>query len=257
MRGAQSSLRRAAWAHTAAATTPDPRASHAPVRIFLVADVSVYRGLLVHALAGEEDIEVVGSSQGDVASVAIRNTEPAVVLVDAARDSGPAQVRALAAAAPGVKIVAVGIPDDEAVLLELVEAGIAGYVTAEQSLGELIATVEAAANGELRCSPRLSAVLAERLAALTAGLPRRSRDHKLTSREREIAALVTEGLSNKQIAERLSIERATVKNHVHNVLAKLGVTRRDEVATVVRTSTLLLLSAATAENLWRSWPGLW
>ena len=220
-------------AATSNAVAPDVDASQALVRVFVVADVRVYRELLADALTREDGFEVGGSAPGDIASMAIGMTEPGVVLVDTASIPGQAGVRALAAAAPTAKIVAVGIPDDEAAVLALAEAGVTGYVTVEQPLAELVAAVEAAANDELQCSPRVAAALAKRVAALAGG-PRGTGDQRLTRREREIAALVSEGLSNKQIARRLSIEQATVKNHVHNILAKLGASRRDEVAVLLR-----------------------
>jgi DNA-binding NarL/FixJ family response regulator len=192
---------------------------------------------LVNALTDEERIDVTGATPGDIATMAIGITEPSVVVVDASTDTGLARVQALTAAAPGAKIVAVGIPEGEADQLEFVEAGVAGYVTVEQPVAEVVEAVEAAANGELRCSPRLSAVLAERVAALQDVAPHGGQ--KLTPRERQIAALISEGLSNKQIASRLSIQQATVKNHVHNILAKLGVSHRDEVATLARASLLI------------------
>jgi two-component system, NarL family, nitrate/nitrite response regulator NarL len=241
-------------AHEGAASSGAPGAGGGDIaiRVFLVADVCVYRELLVEALADAGGIDVAGSTPADIAGMAIGMTEPAVVLVDASSKAGLEQVREIATTTPAAKIVAVGIPDDETVLMELVEAGVAGYVTAEQPLAELVEAVEAAANGELRCSPRVSAALARRVAALTAaGL--HGDDHRLTRRQREIATLMAEGLSNKQIAGRLSIQRATVKNHVHNILAKLGVTHRDEVATLLRSSLLMLVSAAAAENVLGSW----
>jgi DNA-binding NarL/FixJ family response regulator len=69
------------------------------------------------------------------------------------------------------------------------------------------------------------------MAALAAGGPRDTNGDGLTARQREIATLIADGLSNKQIARRLSIEHATVKNHVHSILVKLGVSRRDQVGT--------------------------
>jgi len=240
VRGGGSSLRpTSATAHDASAPTeqPDYVDGEWAIRVFLVADVCVYRELLVNALTDEERIDVTGATPGDIATMAIGITEPSVVVVDASTDTGLARVRALTAAAPGAKIVAVGIPEGEADQLEFVEAGVAGYVTVEQPVAEVVEAVEAAANGELRCSPRLSAVLAERVAALQDVAPHGSQ--KLTPRERQIAALISEGLSNKQIASRLSIQQATVKNHVHNILAKLGVSHRDEVATLARASLLI------------------
>ena len=198
------------------------------VRVFLVADVRVHRDLLAAALADEDGIVVAGSAHGDVACMAVGWSHADVILVDGESLSGPGTVRALAAAAPGAKIVVTGVPEDESGVVDLVEAGIAGYATVEQPLGELAAVVGAAADGVLQCSPRVSAALARRVAALAA-VRQQSSGHALTPREREIASLIVEGLSNKQIARRLSIEPATVKNHVHNILRKLGVSRRDQI----------------------------
>jgi two-component system, NarL family, nitrate/nitrite response regulator NarL len=209
-----------------------------PIRVLLVSDVCVYRESLVEALGREDGIEVAGSTSSDIAGLEIAVSKPAVVLVDASSELGLARVQALAAAMPSLRIVAVGIPDDEAVELEFLEAGVAGYVTAEQPLADLVEAVDAAANGELNCSPRLSAALAERVAAFKAVAPRGNGSRKLTRRQREIAALISEGLSNKQIAHRLSIEQATVKNHIHNIFAALGLSHRDEVAALIRTSLL-------------------
>ena len=222
----------------AAAAGDAQRADEGPIRVFLVADVCVYRELLVDALANHESLEVVGHTPADIAGMAVGMTEPTVVLVDTSAGDGFSRVQALVAAVPGAKIVAVGIPDDETVLLDLVEAGVAGCITAEQPLEELVEAVEAATNGELKCSPRVAGALAERVAALKAARPPANGEPRLTRRQREIAALISEGLSNKQIARRLSIQQATVKNHVHNILGKLGVSHRDEVATLVRTSGL-------------------
>ena len=222
----RSALRPMTTVPEAAAAGDAQRADEGPIRVFLVADVCVYRELLVDALANHESLEVVGHTPADIAGMAVGMTEPTVVLVDTSAGDGFSRVQALAAALPAAKIVAVGIPD------------VAGCITAEQPLEELVEAVEAATNGELKCSPRVAGALAERVAALKAARPTANEEPRLTRRQREIAALISEGLSNKQIASRLSIQQATVKNHVHNILGKLGVSHRDEVATLVRTSGL-------------------
>ena len=198
------------------------------VRVFLVADVRVHRDLLAAALAGEDGIVVAGSAHGDVACMAVGMSEADVILIDGESLAGPGTVRALAAAAPDAKIVVTGVPEDESGVVDLVEAGIAGYATVEQPLTELAAVVAAVTDGVLQCSPRVSSALAQRVVALAAAR-RQSKGNTLTPREREIAALIADGLSNKQIARRLSIEPATVKNHVHNILRKRGVSRRDQI----------------------------
>ena len=199
--------------------------------MLVVADVRFYRDLLTAALADDEAIELAGSAPHDVAPIASSMADPDVLVVDATSLAGPESLRTLAALLPDTKIVVLGAPGDDDAVVELLELGAAGYVTADQQLSDVVDAIEAAAHGELPCPPRISAALARRLAALA---PER-RDGAgaadgLTPRQREIATLVAEGLSNKQIARRLSIERATVKNHVHSILLKLGVSRRDQVA---------------------------
>jgi DNA-binding NarL/FixJ family response regulator len=94
--------------------------------------------------------------------------------------------------------------------------------------------VENVSRGEPCCDPWMTAALFRRLHSLAAGKLPESLEEPLTPREREIVALIDEGLSNKQIAQLLCIEPATVKNHVHNVLEKLHVARRGEAAAMVR-----------------------
>jgi DNA-binding NarL/FixJ family response regulator len=201
----------------------------AVARVLLVADVRLYRELLENAVAEEEGLEIVGSTSCDVAALAAGMSEPDVVVVDTGSLTIPDGVHALATALPEAKIVGIGVADDEDSVVALLEAGASGYVTAEQPLTDLVPAVEAASNGELRCPPQLSAALARRIAALATRARRDPGSGDLTPRQREIAGLIAEGLSNKQIARRLLIEQATVKNHVHSILVKLGVTRRDQV----------------------------
>ena len=208
----------------------------ATARVLLVGNVRLFRELLKQAFATEPGLEVVGSASSDVAGIAGAMFEPDVVVVDVASLPSPRGMHALAAALPDAGIVGVGVPDDEDLIVALLEAGASGYVTAEQPFAELVAAVEGVSNGELPCPPRLAAALARRIAALAAGGTPAPASGTLTPRQREIASLIADGLSNKQIARRLSIEQATVKNHVHTILVKLGVSRRDQVGP--RLSTL-------------------
>jgi DNA-binding NarL/FixJ family response regulator len=99
---------------------------------------------------------------------------------------------------------------------------------------DLRRAIESAWNGEAICSPRVAADAFSRLARLSAGRPPAPLS-ELTPREQEVARLIEQGMSNKQIARRLVITLATVKNHVHNVLEKLRVRRRGEVGARIRT----------------------
>jgi DNA-binding NarL/FixJ family response regulator len=202
--------------------------------VLLATDVRLHRELLADALAGHDGLELAGSAPGDVAATAAR-FEPSVVVVSTVSSAAADDLRALALALPDAKIVALGVPSDDDAIVRILESGAAGFVTAEQSLPDLVAAVEAATAGELQCPPHLAAALVRRVAALAAGGAREANGNGLTPRQRQIATLIADGLSNKQIARTLSIERATVKNHVHTILSKLGITRRDQVAARLHT----------------------
>ena len=204
------------------------------VRVLLVTDVRLHRELLMDALAERRGLELAGSAPADVAATAAF-FEPAVVVVQTASVASADELHALAVALPDAKIVVLGVPTDDDAIVRILEAGAAGFVTAEQSLPDLVAAIDAAAAGELECPPHLAAALVRRVTALAAGGGRHANGNGLTPRQRQIAALIADGLSNKQIARSLSIERATVKNHVHTILIKLGVTRRDQVAARLHT----------------------
>jgi two-component system nitrate/nitrite response regulator NarL len=105
-----------------------------------------------------------------------------------------------------------------------------GYVGQDGSAEDLVAAVLRALRGEVLCSPQIAAFLFNRIATLSSGRSTAPADAPLTPREREIAALVACNLPNKEIARRLCLGPATIKNHVHNILQKLDIHRRGEIA---------------------------
>ena len=215
-------------------------------RVLLVADVSVHRDSLVEQLEREPGILVVGATADPVQGVAeYRNLSPDLVLLDVAAEERVPAIGALVAAVPDVRVVAFAVPETEGDIIACAEAGVAACVTREASFDELVATIERVGSGESLCSPQVAAVLLRRVATLAAARldePAAS----LTSREREILDLIAEGLSNKQIAQVLCIEVPTVKNHVHNLLEKLGVHSRHEAAALLRTDQSPVLSPVEA-----------
>jgi two-component system nitrate/nitrite response regulator NarL len=205
------------------------------IRALVVSDIRLYREGLAAALAAGGRCDVVATAPNGFAALeATEAHRPDVVLLDLALvDSGNA-VAHLAAVDPPVKVVALGVREVPSEVIALAEAGVAGYVTRDATLDELVQVVESVARGEMVCSPRIAALLLQRVAAARGRGARRDLDARLTPRENEIVVLIDEGLSNKQIAHRLSIEVATVKNHVHNILDKLGVEGRAAAAAHVR-----------------------
>lgn len=207
------------------------------IRVLVVAGVRFYRDGIAAALSADPRFAVAGGvADVPAAAMAFDSLAPDVILLDLAGADGPAHVRSLLERAPAARIVALGVREAEDDVLPLAEAGVAGYVTRDGSVDDLLAAVESVAAGETICSPRMAATLLRRVALLARD--RRAEEPNpergLTSRERQIVALIDEGLSNKEIATRLRIELATVKNHVHNILEKLRVHRRGEAAAAVR-----------------------
>jgi two-component system nitrate/nitrite response regulator NarL len=205
----------------------DARGQRAPIRVLIVSDVRLYRESLSALLGPLEQIVVVGTARSaDDAVERVPGLNPDVVLLDTGQAGNVAAAQALVAPAPNARVVVIATPESEEDMIALAEAGVLGYVTRDQSVDDLITTMQSVARDEMVCSPWMATVLVKRVQALAAQRPRPL--HRLTTREAEILALVAEGLSNKQIAARLFIEVTTVKNHVHSILEKLGVRRREE-----------------------------
>jgi two-component system, NarL family, nitrate/nitrite response regulator NarL len=177
-----------------------------------------------------EVISVVPSAERALERLA--ETAPDVVVLAVHMPDVPLVARAVAAAVPQAKLVALGIGETEAEVVACAEAGVSGFVARDAPFRELARTVDSAARDEATCSPHMTAVLLRRLASIAGAAPDES---ELTAREREIAKMIELGLSNKEIASRLSIALPTVKTHVHNILDKLHATRRTQIAASVRT----------------------
>jgi DNA-binding NarL/FixJ family response regulator len=204
-------------------------------RVLIVSEIRLYREGLAEMLHSEDGVDVVGTAAGaDEAVRALRDGKPDIVLLDMAIPDNAWLVSALVAAVPGTRVVALAVPENEREVLACAEAGVAGYVTREGSVEDLVAAVESVARGEILCSPRMAATLFQRIATLALERSPGSIESRLTSRELEILDLIDQGLSNKEIARRLTIELSTVKNHVHNILEKLNVSRRSEAAARAR-----------------------
>jgi two-component system nitrate/nitrite response regulator NarL len=205
------------------------------IRVFILSDVRLYREGLAHFLGESSGFEIVGTSgHGGSILGTIMELRPDVALLDLTVADGVAAARDLRRAAPELPVVALAVRELEREILAWAEAGIAGYVTRDGSLDDLVSTIETVARGEAVCSPRVVATLLRRLASLAAERPLAPREVELTLRELQIVELIDDGLSNKEIARQLSIELPTVKNHVHHILRKLQVSRRGEAAASLR-----------------------
>jgi DNA-binding NarL/FixJ family response regulator len=206
-----------------------------PARVFVFAGVRLYREALARLLGAEPAVEVVGSGPKIADRIdSLGRLAPDVVLVDASSVNDPLGIATIVGSAPAARVIAFGVPDSEPEVVALAQAGVAGFVSHDQPLADLVAAVESATRGEVVCSPSIAAVL---LASVAAGASERQPPSaRLTARELEIVDLIDAGLTNREIASRLCIEPATVKNHVHNILEKLGVAHRADAVARVRSS---------------------
>lgn len=208
----------------------------APVRVLLVSDVRLYRDALVRCCGRHGALRFVAAAgHRDAALEAARSGRPPpeIALIDMRTPDGPELARALGAALPGLKLVGFGLAETEDNVLAYAGAGFAGYVPRETPFDALAEALQGVARGEVRYSRRITATLLRRLAGVAVPPGGRSRV-QLTPRETEIVRLIDEGLTNRDIARRLEIGVATVKNHVHNLLEKLQVSRRGEAAARLR-----------------------
>jgi DNA-binding NarL/FixJ family response regulator len=207
------------------------------IRLLIIAEVRLYRDGLAQVLEHYPELEVVGVAAGGKAAVDLAvATAPDLVLLDVGIAGVETVARSLLQLTPGVSIVGIGVAECERNVLACVEAGISGYVPREASIQHLVAVIKSVLQGRMLCPSDIAGALARRLMALSAA-KREPELTTLTIREREIAKELERGLSNKQIAVRLHIEVATVKNHIHSILQKLGAQSRGEAVARFRCST--------------------
>jgi len=206
------------------------------IAVLLVSDVRLFRDGLALVLAETSAIRVVGSAATHAeAERAVLELRPDVVLLDMSISQCLEIGRAVRAAAPDVGMVAFAATSSDAEQIACVEVGITGFVPRDGGIQDLIDAVVSVNRGEAFCSPQVVASTFRRLASLAAaGRVPENGTRAVSLRERQIIELIDRGLSNKEIAQRLQIGIATVKNHVHNILEKLEVARRGEVGARLR-----------------------
>jgi DNA-binding NarL/FixJ family response regulator len=205
------------------------------IGVYIVTEVRTYREALEQALALTGCVRIVGRAAYPCDALPeLGPLAPDVVLLDLA-DEGPYWARELGEVSPDVRVIVLGVRETEEEVIAWAEAGVAGYVGLEACLRDMVAAIEGVMRGEAPCPPRTAAFLLRRIAAgpLENAVPA-SADRRLSVREGEILRLIGQGLSNQQIARCLFISLSTVKNHVHNILEKLGVHRRADAVREMR-----------------------
>lgn len=203
-----------------------------PPHVIVVSPVLLYREGLAASLLADGRLQVVAITDPSHSLSEVLAHNPQAVLFDANGEGALAMARKLKSLDRDFVLVGFGISNSASQAIACAEAGLSGFIDESGSIDALVKTTIGALQGEFRTSPKVTALLCERLASLANGARARGPigSPSLSPREREIASLVSEGLSNKEIAIDLHIGPATVKNHVHNILDKLGVRRRAAIA---------------------------
>ncbi|GED83995.1 response regulator transcription factor [Streptomyces sp. 6-11-2] len=205
-----------------------------PIRVFLLDDHEVVRRGVHDLLNDEPDITVVGeAATADQALVRVPALRPDVAVLDVRLPDGDGVTvcRELRSRLPELACLMLTSFDDEEALLDSIMAGASGYVLKQIRGSDLVSAVRTVASGQSLLDPSATTKL---MARLRGGQQPEEPDTLpgLTDREREILALIGEGLTNRQIGQRLYLAEKTVKNHISRLLAKLGVERRIQAAVI-------------------------
>ncbi len=201
-----------------------------PIRVFLLDDHEVVRRGLAELLTAEGDVVVVGEASTAAEALArIPPTRPDVAVLDVRLPDGNGVevCREVRSRHPEVQcLILTSFADDEA-LFQAIMAGAAGFVLKQVRGADLLEAVRRIAAGQSLLDPAVTARVLERVRR---GPEEDERLAQLTPQERNILELIAEGLTNRQIAERVHLAEKTVKNYVSNLLAKLGMERRTQAA---------------------------
>jgi NarL family two-component system response regulator LiaR len=199
------------------------------IRIMIVDDHDIVRSGLVNMINTFDDLELVGeASNGEQAIQMCASVEPDVILMDLVMSnmSGVMAIQHIRTTFPDIHIVVLTNFKEDDLVHAALEAGAIGYLLKNVSIDDLARAIRNAYAGRGTLAPEATQVL------ISAATRPPQIGHDLTEREREVLALLVEGLSNYEIAENLTISRSTVKNHMSNIFSKLNAANRAEAVAI-------------------------
>ena len=218
--------------------------SKTPIRVLIVDDQSLFREGLITILSVHDEFEVVGeASNGEEALRLAIQRKPQVILMDLRMPimDGVRATQLISTQAPECKVIVLTTFDDDESIFDGLRAGAVGYLLKDVASEKLFEAIRASSRGEYFMLPSVTAKVMAEFSRLSQAKPKVDEQliDALSAREIEILELIAQGDSNKQIAEKLFIAEGTVKNHVTNILSKLGV--KDRAQAVIRSKNLGIL----------------
>jgi DNA-binding NarL/FixJ family response regulator len=209
------------------------------IQILIADDQALFREALRTLISLQPDLEVVGeAANGEEVITTARGLSPHVVLMDLQMPvlDGVVATRRLHAEQPDCRVIALTTFDDDEYVFECLRAGAVGYLLKDAPSENLFAAIRAAARGDSFLQPSVTTRVLAEFTRLSDQPPKPTATliEPLSEREQEILRLITNGSSNRQIAEALFITEGTVKNHVTNILGKLDVRDRTQAALKAR-----------------------
>ncbi len=221
-------------------STEMSRRPAAKTRVFLAAGNRLLRETLARMLRKSTNLEVAGAASlvsDEARAIALSDADILVVTSLSSLECDLEFIRSVKSAAPEMKILLLGMEEDESTFLRCVRAGVSGYLSRDASAEEVIAGVLAVRDGGAVCSGQLCRALFHYLAREAANYPSASlrRCLGLTRREQQLIPLVAQGLTNKEIANHFCLSEQTVKNHLYRMMQKVGVSDRLSIVELCRT----------------------
>ncbi len=205
------------------------------ILVLVIEDNRLVRDGLAALLDAQPDFKVVAAAEGANAGLLqVRETKPHVVLVDAALGNHDSHrlVESVRKEAPESKVIVMDLLPAQEDVIGFIKAGANGFLVKDATIDDFVRTIRSVAEGADVVPPALTRTLLSHIAdqAVTRSTTAVLQAVQMTKREQEITSQIAEGLSNKEIAQRLNIATYTVKSHVHNILEKLALHSRLQIA---------------------------
>jgi len=224
------------------------------IRLLLIEDNRLLRDGIAAMLKGHRDIKVVAATgNGENSILKIHELKPNVILLDLGlrNQSSLHVVEIVKKEFPQAKVIVMDLAPAQGDVLQFVKAGASGFILKDATVDDFLSTIRSVAEGQKVLPPTLNGSLFSQIIehAVDGGKTNLNKAIRMTKREREVIALISEGLSNKEIARRLHIATYTIKSHIHNIMEKLALHTRLEVANYVFTNGTLANEVAKSISM--------